>query len=382
MVLGVCRRLLGTSQDVDDAFQATFLILVRKAPSIADGERVANWLYGVAYRVAVRARTQAARQRVRQRVLGDLPQEESSAGQVEEAVRVLLDEELNRLPARYREAIVCCYLEGRTQEETARLLGWPKGTVATRLNRARELLRTRLTRRGLALSGGTLTVLLTPGATEGALPAALISTTLHAAAAVISGGALPGAAGVLAEAVLRGFLLGRVKAVVAGALVVALAVGGGALSLPRDGAASESAVPPMPPRPRDHVQALVPARPSEREQAALPVKPRAEPFRLVIIVVDGHQLRIHSADASIWVGDPPVRLEPGALLGGAGPVVTVAFDAGLKPIASTSEGEPTHPPLVPAKGPAKPRSVRVLPDLKGARPGLGGVNIYWFSPEA
>ncbi len=395
MVLGVCRRLLGTSQDVDDAFQATFLILIRKAPSIGDAERVANWLYGVAYRVAVRARAQAARQRARQRALADVAQPESTAGQVEEAVRVLLDEEVNRLPARYREAVVCCYLEGRTQEETARLLGWPKGTVATRLNRARELLRTRLTRRGLVLTGGTLAGLLTPGSSEGAVPPALVATTLRTAGQVVTGGVVPAAAGALARGVLREFLVGRAKAVAAGALAVALAVGGGALTLSREGPARVTEIPPMPTAPLAHQQAAVPTPPRERDQAALPApslapetvamteEDRDESAGLVIIIVNGHDVRIHTGDTSIWVYDPARPVVPRRR---GGRVVTIALGPNLKPSAPTGESQQPGPrgktaghTLIPLEGPAAgqlpfhsigPRA------RKDAPPGT--VSIVWF----
>jgi RNA polymerase sigma factor (sigma-70 family) len=231
MVLGVCRRLLSDGEDVDDAFQATFLILVRKAPSISDAERVGNWLYGVAYRVAVRARAQAARLRARQRPLNDVPSDEPQDDPIRDEIRALLDDEVSRLPARYREAVVCCYLQGRTQDEAARVLGWPRGTVATRLNRARRLLRNRLVRRGLPLSAGTLIGALRAGSAEGALPAPLVSAALRTAGQGLTGGALSPAVVGLADGVLRQFLVGRVKAVMAAVLALALVTGGGGLAL-------------------------------------------------------------------------------------------------------------------------------------------------------
>jgi RNA polymerase sigma factor (sigma-70 family) len=150
MVLGVCRRVLGDTPDADDAFQATFLVLVRKAKSLAAPEQVAGWLHGVALRVARKARADRARRRGREVVVVDLiaptPPEDTAD------LRRVLDEELDRLPEKYRLPIVLCELEGRTLEEAARLLGWPVGTVAGRLSRGRDLLRQRLSRRrGLAL---------------------------------------------------------------------------------------------------------------------------------------------------------------------------------------------------------------------------------------
>jgi RNA polymerase sigma factor (sigma-70 family) len=225
MVLGVCRRLLNSSHDVDDAFQATFLILVRKAPAIGDGERVANWLYGVAYRVAVRARAQAARARARQRTLIDTPCEESPCCALAEELRGLIDQEVNRLPARYREAVVCCYFEGRTQEEAARVLGWPQGTVATRLNRARQLLRNRLVRRGLPVSAGTLLGVLGQGTADASVPPLLIQTALRTGTRSLMGDALPAAVTALADGMARQVALLRMTTLAIGVVSLALATG-------------------------------------------------------------------------------------------------------------------------------------------------------------
>jgi RNA polymerase sigma factor (sigma-70 family) len=229
MVLGLCRRLLGTAQDVDDAFQATFLVLIRKAPSIGDGDRVGGWLYGVAYRVAVRARSRAARDRARHQPLTDLPGDEPGGGPSWD-VLALLDEEVSRLPARYREAVVCCYLEGRTQEEAAHVLGWPKGTVSTRLNRARELLRSRLTRRGLTMTAGSVVVLLAQAKAEGALPPGMTGAVLKTLGQALANAPVPAGAAALADGVLRVAALGRLKAVATAALALAVVTAGGVAS--------------------------------------------------------------------------------------------------------------------------------------------------------
>jgi RNA polymerase sigma factor (sigma-70 family) len=180
MVLGVCRRTLGDSPDADDAFQAAFLVLVRRAGSVGRPELLGNWLYGVAYRTALKARAAAARRRAR---LKPLP-EVAVADAVEELVwrdlRPVLDEELNRLPDRYRVPVVLCDLEGQTHEEAARRLGCPRETLTTRLTRARARLRGRLTRRGLTLSGALFATLLAEGA---AVPDGLADLTTQAAAA-------------------------------------------------------------------------------------------------------------------------------------------------------------------------------------------------------
>ena len=149
MVLRVCRGVLGDAHDAQDAFQATFLVLVRKANSIRDRDSLASWLHGAALRVASHARaTEARRRRLEREKV-----ERASSVSIAEAADDLgprLHEEIGRLPERYRAAVVLCYLEGHTCEDAARVLRWPVGTVKSRLSRARERLRNRLTRLGLA----------------------------------------------------------------------------------------------------------------------------------------------------------------------------------------------------------------------------------------
>jgi RNA polymerase sigma factor (sigma-70 family) len=149
MVRGVCRQILRHEHDADDAFQATFLILVRKARSIRTGHSLAPWLYSVAYRTAQRARATATRHRPGL----EEPMEKidvSSVDTVKGDIWSVLYQELGRLPVKYRAPIVLCHLEGKTHEEAARLLVWPVGTVSGRLSRGRQLLRARLERRGVA----------------------------------------------------------------------------------------------------------------------------------------------------------------------------------------------------------------------------------------
>src|SRR5262249_30761237 len=156
-------------------------VLLRKAASLSKRELVANWLYGVAYRTALKARTQAARRTARTQSLDDLPGEVAPDDAVWKDLRQVLDEEVQRLPTKYRVPIVLCYLEGKTFEEAARQLGWPAGTVSGRLARAKQLLRTRLTRRGLGLTAGLLGTALSQTA-SGALPGQLLLTATVRAA--------------------------------------------------------------------------------------------------------------------------------------------------------------------------------------------------------
>src|SRR5262249_51181418 len=144
MVLGVCRRLVSNASDAEDAFQATFLVLARKAASVVPRELVGNWLYGVAYRTALKAEALSARRRAVERQVEAVPDPPTSPEQVGRDLRPLLDRELERLPAKYRVPVVLCDLEGRTRREVAGQLGIPEGTLSSRLAAARKLLAGRL----------------------------------------------------------------------------------------------------------------------------------------------------------------------------------------------------------------------------------------------
>src|SRR5271170_4507596 len=149
MVLGVCRRVLRNSHDAEDAFQATFLVLVRKAASIALRDLLANWLYGVAHQTALKARATAARRKQRERQVAEMPETAVAKENLWQDLQPLLDEALSRLPDKYRRVIVLCDLEGKTRKEAAQQLVCPEGTVAGRLARARAMLARRLAQRGV-----------------------------------------------------------------------------------------------------------------------------------------------------------------------------------------------------------------------------------------
>jgi RNA polymerase sigma factor (sigma-70 family) len=206
MVLGVCRRVLRNAQDAEDAFQATFLILVRKAVSIRQRELLGNWLYGVAYRTALDARAAATRRRVRERQVHIMPEPEArDAADVGDDLRPLLDQELNRLPDKYRVPVVLCDLEGRTRRDVARQLGIPDGTLSGRLTTARRLLAKRLTRHGLALSGAALTTALSQSAAA-AVPPPLVAATVQAATTLAAGHATAGVVSATVAALTEGGL--------------------------------------------------------------------------------------------------------------------------------------------------------------------------------
>ncbi|OWK39220.1 High-affnity carbon uptake protein Hat/HatR [Fimbriiglobus ruber] len=182
MVFGVCRRILGHTADAEDAFQATFLVLVRRAKTLREPGRVAGWLYGVAYRIARRVRADRARRRQREQTMITESPAPPPPDDTRD-LRRLLDEELDHLPEKYRLPIVLCELEGRTLDEAARELGWPKGSVAGRLSRGRDMLRQRLSRRrGLILPVFVLGGTAVPAAAE-TPPDSLVTATVSAAAA-------------------------------------------------------------------------------------------------------------------------------------------------------------------------------------------------------
>jgi RNA polymerase sigma factor (sigma-70 family) len=208
IVLGVCRRVLRHEQDAEDAFQATFLVLFRQARSIRKRQSVGSWLYGVAYRVAQNARLKKARRSVRETALSDTPAAESTPAWMWQEVRALLDDEVNRLPAKYRLPFVLCHIEGKTNEQAAEQIGCPRGTVLSRLAWARERLRGRLTRRGLTLPAGLVTTVLAEQAVAVEIPARLANATVQAAVMFGSGQAGTVVKGItLAQGFLRAQLL-------------------------------------------------------------------------------------------------------------------------------------------------------------------------------
>jgi RNA polymerase sigma factor (sigma-70 family) len=215
MVWGVCRRILG-HHDAEDAFQATFLVLVRRAASVRPREMVGHWLYGVAYQTALKARATAAKRQARERQVQQMPEPatvpEPAPGHDLEA---LLDQELSHLPDKYRAAIVLCDLGGKTRKEVARQLRIPEGTFSTRLRTARAMLAKRLARHGLAVSGGALAAAFSRQATAG-VPASVLFATIKVASLLAAGKAAAGAASAnvagLTEGVLKTMLVTKLKA--------------------------------------------------------------------------------------------------------------------------------------------------------------------------
>ena len=230
MVLGVCRRVLGDSLDADDAFQATFLVFIRRAGTLRQADRLAGWLHQVALRTARKLRAMRAARRGREVPLVDVPAGESTADFVWRELRPIFDEELSRLPDRLRLPAVLCFLEGCSKAEASRRLGWPEGTLSGRLQRAREWLRERFTARGLSLSSGALAVALFDAVSAAAVSERLIESTLQQA---MLKPAVSAGVRALADGVTHAMFLSKVKTVAASVLVVgAIGTGTGTVFLP------------------------------------------------------------------------------------------------------------------------------------------------------
>jgi RNA polymerase sigma factor (sigma-70 family) len=235
MVSAVCRRMLWREQDVEDAFQATFLVLMRKAPSLSRPKLLGHWLYGVSYRIASKIRSANIRRRWREAPMVDLPAPEADDDVSWRDLRPVLDDELQRLPQRYRRPIVLFYLEGKSVEEVATALGRPRGTVLSQLARGRERLRLRLAQRNLTLSAGVLASLLVRTASsDAAVPARFLDWAMQAHASSLTvGGAGAGVsaqARLLAQQVLKDMLRHRLWTIGSLFLAVLLALSVGILS--------------------------------------------------------------------------------------------------------------------------------------------------------
>jgi RNA polymerase sigma factor (sigma-70 family) len=201
LVLGVCRQVLGDAHDAEDAFQATFFVLARKAASIRSREALPAWLHRVACNIARTARTCARQRRAHERqaaLLGPPPEADMALRDWQP----ILHDEVDRLPAKYRVPVVLCYFAGNTHDEASRQLGCPLGTVKGRLARARDLLRTRLARRGVDLSGATVATLLAQDVASAVAPA-LLGHTLQAAVSFAAGPAAATQAVALAKGALQ-----------------------------------------------------------------------------------------------------------------------------------------------------------------------------------
>jgi RNA polymerase sigma-70 factor (ECF subfamily) len=226
MVFGVCRRALRHTQDAEDAFQATFLVLARKAGAVRPRELLGNWLYGVAHRTAMKARPMNARRRVKERRAAELSGRPTAAS---DDLLAELDDALARLPDKYRVPVVLCELECRSRREVAQRLGLAEGTLSWRLAHAKKLLAARLSACGAAVAAA-----LTGSTLRACVPASLLSLTAKAAVQVAAGrslsvGAVSTTAITLSEGVIKAMFFSKLKALCV--LVLAISVSAGAAGL-------------------------------------------------------------------------------------------------------------------------------------------------------
>lgn len=308
LVWGVCRRLLANVADAEDAFQATFLVLVRRAASIRPRSMVANWLYGVARQTARKARAMAARRWRHEKQVAQMPEPEVHDRR--DDLGPILDEELSRLPARYRAVLVLCDLEGQARSVAARHLGVAEGTVASRLARARSMLARRLAHHGLGITASTLAAALAQEAAA-APPTAVVSSAIRTAWSVATGqaGAVVVSAriGLLAEGVVKAMLLTRLQKMA----VILLALGIAVLS----GGVLAARYPPGPAAPRQPEAAGrdKPATPAAANPGSLPAgavarfgSPRLQDFtidRSAAFSPDGKRLATSGSNNPICVWD-------------------------------------------------------------------------------
>src|SRR5262245_19369202 len=259
MVWNVCRGALPCRQDAEDAFQATFVVLARKAASIRKQDSLASWLHGVAHRVALRARRDAARRQARERQARAMaPTKQCVSEQAWNDLQAALTAEVERLPAKYKAPFVLCHLEGKSMAEAAQQLGWKAGTVSGRLTQARKLLEKGLARQGVALATALTAAAITQSTVSAAVPAPLAEASAKAALRIAAGqgpaGVISARAAALAQGVLKAMLATRVKCGVVAVLALGAALlGGGMLAGLTGGQGSggpelaQAAAPDMPP---------------------------------------------------------------------------------------------------------------------------------------
>jgi RNA polymerase sigma factor (sigma-70 family) len=291
MVLAACRRVLGNEADAEDAFQAAFLVFVRKAPSIRSRELVGAWLYGVAFRTAMKARGAAARRRMKERRAATMNPTRTDSDDGWDELLPLLDRELNRLSEKYRTPIILCELEGRPRKEAARKLGVPEGTLSSRLATGKRILARRLAGHRSAPAGCILTAALARGT---CVPPPLLASTAKAASLFAVGRAAAAVAStraaVLAEGVLKSMLLTKIT-------VACLAVAALVASVAAAYTCRAAAAPPNPPA---VAPAAVAAAPSPEDKPV--VKKEAPEWGEA---VDGVQARLRLSKTAWDVGETP-----------------------------------------------------------------------------
>lgn len=335
MVYRVCWRVLQHSQDAEDAFQATFLLLAQKLRTVRNRDSLASWLHGVAHRVALKAKAQVATRRQHEQQ-ASIYQAVPPDDVMWRELRLVLDAELAQLPEKWRLPLVLCYLEGRTQDEAAGQLGWSKSTLVRRLDDARTALGRRLTRKGVVWPAALSAVLLSDCVGSATLPSGLIGSTGEAAACVAAGktaaaGLISAKAAALTRGIMKAMLFTQLKIAMVALLSVGFVVAG----------VTALSTPGLEPRQRTAPFVGTPEKPKSKAKAKprlqAEAKAHEDTVMCAVVAPDGKTVVTGGADNRISVLELATGKVLATLKGHEGPIRSVIFFPDGKTFASASE---------------------------------------------